>query len=176
MVSECGPVNEAVLPRVVQLLGKTNQFNVTTRRHNEAAVRNMMESAGWWTRFFKLRDRFGDHGLIGALIAKQVAEAPRTWEIDTWLMSCRVIGRRMEDFMLATLVEEAKESGVRRLRGVYIPTSKNVLVKDLYTTTGFRQDGQSGEGVTFVLELEQDPHPRCPFIVRARVEAGASIE
>lgn len=172
MVCECAPFVEVVLPRVVQLLGKTNQFNVTTRRHNEARVRRMMTSDGYWTQYFKLRDRFGDHGLIGLLVARDAGEEPRTWEIDTWLMSCRVIGRKVEDFMVATLVEDARRSGVRRVRGVYIPTAKNVLVKDLFTTMGFREQGPSGEGERrYVLDLEEDPLPQCSFIERFSAEA-----
>ncbi len=173
MVCECAPFDELVLPRVVQLLGKTNQFNVTTRRHNEAQVRRMMNSESWWTRYFKLRDRFGDHGLIGLLVARDAGEEPPSWEIDTWLMSCRVIGRKMEDFMVATLVEDARRAGVRIVRGVYIPTAKNVLVKDLFPTMGFREADCSGDGAqTFILDLERDPPPECGFIKRFSSPAG----
>jgi len=175
MVCECAPFDELVLPRVVQLLGKTNQFNVTTRRHNEAQVRRIMTSEGWWTQYFKLRDRFGDHGLIGLLVARDAGEEPRTWEIDTWLMSCRVIGRKMEDFMITTLIEEARRAGVRLLRGVYIPTDKNVLVKGLFTTMGFREVDCSSDGAqSFVLALERDPLPCCRFIERLAAEATAT--
>lgn len=120
MEAEIGPLNEAVLARVVQLIGKTNQFNLTTRRHSEQEVRRMMASSDCWTHYFKVRDRFGDNGLIGVMIAKKDAGDSDVWEIDTWLMSCRVIGRQLEKFMLATLVEAAKSRGVREIGRAHV--------------------------------------------------------
>jgi len=172
MTAETGPFTDQVLGRVVQLLGKTNQFNVTTRRHNEERVRQMMASDRWWTRYFKLRDRFGDHGLIGLMIAATADDDPTTWEIDTWLMSCRVIGRQMEDCMLDTLVEAARASGVTRLLGRYLPTPKNALVRDLYPRMGFREVGREGDGAArFELVLADVTAPRCRLIARGALRA-----
>jgi len=168
MTAETGPFTDQVLARVVQLLGKTNQFNVTTRRHNEQRVRQMMASDGWWTQYFKLRDRFGDHGLIGVMIATAVGSGPTTWQIDTWLMSCRVIGRQMEDCMLDTVVEAARAAGATRLVGRYVPTPKNALVRDLYQRMGFREVArEDGGGIRYELPLADVTAPRCTCIARA---------
>ncbi len=164
MEAEMGPVNEAVLARVVQLLGKTNQFNLTTRRHGESEVRQMMASPRWWTQYFKLRDRFGDNGLIGLMIAREADDAPATWEIDTWLMSCRVIGRKMEELMFATLAQAAQERGIRRVRGVYTATAKNAMVADLYPALGFTANGAVAGSQIFEFDLLAQPIPACDCI------------
>ncbi len=143
-----------MLARVVQLIGKTNQFNLTTRRHTEAEIRRMLASSACWTHYFKLKDRFGDNGLVGVMIAHHMPADRPTWEIDTWLMSCRVIGRQMEQFMLQVLVEEAQAAGIEILRGVYIPTAKNAMVADLYPRLGFVAIGQLGNGIAqYALDL-----------------------
>lgn len=170
MDAEMGAVNESVLARVVQLLGKTNQFNLTTRRHTESDVRAMMQSPQWWTQFFKLRDRFGDNGLIGLMLAHQPKNESDVWEIDTWLMSCRVIGRKMEELMFSTLMEAVREHGVRRVRGLYIPTAKNAMVADLYTRMGFHAvdrsecAGKEAAAKTFEFDLAEQPIPVCDCI------------
>ncbi len=170
MEAEMGPVNESVLARIVQLLGKTNQFNLTTRRHTEVDVRAMIESPQWWTQYFKLRDRFGDNGLIGLMLARQPQSEPDVWEIDTWLMSCRVIGRKMEELMLAALAEAAREQGIRRLHGVYRPTPKNAMVAGLYSRMGFRPFNRSKRGgtneteQTFEFDLTKQSIPVCDCI------------
>lgn len=165
MVAEIGPVGDPVLARVVQLIGKTNQFNLTSRRHSEAEVRQMIELDGSWTQYFKLNDRFGDNGLVGAMIARHIPADIPTWEIDTWLMSCRVIGRQMEQFMLQTLIDAAHKHGVRALRGVYAPTAKNAMVAQLYPRLGFTQIGQQPDGTTdYALDLTMQTIPGCEFI------------
>jgi FkbH-like protein len=164
MEAELGPVNESVLARIVQLLGKTNQFNLTTLRHGESKVREMIASPKWWTHYFKLRDRFGDNGLVGLIIAHETDAATATWEIDTWLMSCRVIGRKMEELMLSTLAHAAKERGIRRLRGVYIPTPKNGMVADLYPRLGFKANGDAAGAQIFEFDLETQQAPACDCI------------
>lgn len=166
MEAETGPFDEVVLARVIQLIGKTNQFNLTTRRHSEEQVRRMMASGECWTQYFKLRDRFGDNGLVGGMIAHQVSADPLTWEIDTWLMSCRVIGRGMEQFMLHMLVEAAQRRAVQLIRGVYIPTAKNAMVSDLYPRLGFvKSEGAPHQGA-YLLGLTAGPSLQCEFIRR----------
>ena len=165
MEAEIGPFTELVLARVVQLVGKTNQFNLTTRRHSGEQVRRMMESDEYWTQYFKLRDRFGDNGLVGVMIARRLPAESLTWEIDTWLMSCRVIGRQMEQFMLQILAEAALADGAQTIRGVYIPTAKNTLVSDLYPQLGFAKLGETPDSeVHYVLDLSVEDYTRCEFI------------
>lgn len=140
LVLTVGLVDEATLPRVAQLLGKTNQFNLTTRRHDEAAIRDMCAAgAGLWVR---VRDRFGDAGLVGVLLAVPDGE---TWRIDTFLMSCRVIGRKVETAMLALLERAAAARGVRRLTGEFIPTKKNQPAEKFLPEHGFTPYGERWE-------------------------------
>ena len=166
MTMEAGRCDETVLQRVIQLLGKTNQFNLTARRHSEQAVRQMMTSPDWWTQWFRLRDRFGDNGLIGLMFAHRTATDATTWEIDTWLMSCRVIGRRVEEAMLGVLIQTALAAGGRTVRGLYCPTAKNGMVADLYERLGFDRHHVEVDGaVVHVLDLSAR-RVEVPSVVR----------
>ncbi len=134
MTAEYGPLDEITLPRVAQLVSKTNQFNLTTRRYTIEQLKAMAESDDWWCRWFRLKDRFGDHGLVGVLLIERNGGE---WVVDTWLMSCRVLGRQMERFMCKIFLDTAESAGVRVVRGCYAPTPKNGLVKNLYAEMGF---------------------------------------
>jgi FkbH-like protein len=136
MTATIAPFDEINLPRIVQLIGKTNQFNLTTRRHTQAQVEAFMRDPNCIHFYLRLRDRFADHGLVGLIIALQ---RDSMVEIDTWLMSCRVIGRTVEKTMLARLCEQAALRGVTKIRGLYYATKKNQLVKDLYSQFGFER-------------------------------------
>jgi FkbH-like protein len=165
MESSHGTIQEIVLPRVVQLLGKTNQFNLTTRRHNEAAVRRLADESAGWTQYFRLKDIFDDNGLVGVLITVPSDREKLTWVIDTWLMSCRVIGRQMEQFMFNTLVQAAKARGIQTIRGTYLPTPKNGMVSNLLDNLGFSLMDPSGEGVkTYALQVSQASPQRADLI------------
>lgn len=120
--------------RVTQLLNKTNQFNLTTRRHTEATLKAFEENPAAFTLAVRLSDRWGDHGLIGVVIALPSGE---DWEIDTWLMSCRVLGRKVEERILAHVVQAARAHGIAGLIGIYRPTGRNALVAELYPRLGF---------------------------------------
>jgi FkbH-like protein len=145
------------LPRVVQLIQRSNQFNLATRRFGEAECRAFMQDEpGHVPVTVTLRDRFGDMGLIAVLVLRVDGEE---LVFDEYLMSCRVLQRGVEDFTLNRVVELARERGLRRLRGVYRPTPKNGLVRDLYPRLGFRPEGTAGDEVHYVLDLE-DHRPR----------------
>lgn len=137
MTLTAGIADESTLPRIVQLLGKTNQFNLTTRRHGPAEIQAMIDKGGF-VLWAKVRDKFGDAGLIGAAIA--LPHEGDAWIIDTFLMSCRVIGRGVETAMLALVEKLAHERGARRLIGEFIPTSKNQPAADLLPRHGFEND------------------------------------
>ena len=128
-ISDVKPDNR---DRVLQLLQKTNQFNLTSRRHNSSNVDELL-SGGARVGVFDYRDRFGPQGIIGVMILKADEKRPEV-EIDTWLMSCRVLNRGVEEIMLAWATETA---GGRSLVGSYLPTAKNGLVRDLYPRLGF---------------------------------------
>ncbi len=117
------PVSSANLARVTQLTNKTNQFNLTTRRYTEAQIRQLASRPEAWMGAFHLSDRMGSYGLIGLIFCTPGAN-PLHWEIDTWLMSCRTLGRQMERFMFDRMMEAAAARGVREILGVYRPTDK----------------------------------------------------
>jgi FkbH-like protein len=152
-----GVFSEQVIERVAQLLGKTNQFNLTTRRHNLEQVRKFMQANEGWTQYFQLTDAYGDNGIVGLIIAVPAANQERMWEIDTFLMSCRVIGRRAEDYMLRTLLLAAKSAGCTKIRGVYLPTPKNGLAAEVYPRFGFVPEASASLGQTYVWNLATQP-------------------
>jgi FkbH-like protein len=150
MVSEVKPFDDFSIPRVAQLTQRSNQFNLRTIRYTEADVDRMRKSDEFITLSFHLQDKFGDHGLIGLIILKKLGDAKAF--IDTWIMSCRVLKRGMEEFIVNQMAGHARQQGIRHLIGEYIPTSKNAMVKDLYPQMGF----QANNG-TWELELEDFP-------------------
>ena len=104
----------------------------------------------------RVRDCFGDNGLTGVLVAEPEGNA---LTIHTWLMSCRVLGRRLENAMLAALMSFARDRGFRALRGEYRETAKNEQVRTLYDRLGFRRIGESPGGVSYELSLDGAPNP-----------------
>jgi FkbH-like protein len=158
MEIEYGPVDAESSVRVTQLVNKTNQFNLTTRRYSQEEIQHRTASPSHWMRWYRLRDRFADHGLIAVLFADSAGEE---WKVDTWLMSCRVIGRGVEEFMLRDLAEAARTAGARRLRASYIPTAKNKLVEQLLPGMGFSPAQEPGD---FTLDLRRLPVQECRFL------------
>jgi FkbH-like protein len=125
-------------PRVAQLSQRSNQFNLRTIRYTEADIDRVSMSSDYFTFAFTLEDKFGDNGLICVIILKH--ENKSTLFIDTWFMSCRVLKRGMENFVLNTITGFAKEKGYTYLKGEYISNAKNEMVKDHYLNLGFKQD------------------------------------
>jgi FkbH-like protein len=121
---------------VAQLSQRSNQFNLRTVRYTDADIERLITDEQSFTFSFTLEDKFGDNGLICAIILQQ--ENSDVLFIDTWFMSCRVLKRGMENFVLNTLVDFAKENGFTRVRGEYLPTVKNEMVKDHYPSLGFK--------------------------------------
>ena len=157
MKAETRRVDATDLERVVQLLGKTNQFNLTTRRHGIDKVRGWMGDPRAVPLTIRLADRFGDHGLVAVVLGVPDEEGLR---IDTWLMSCRVIGRSLEQYTLARVAEAARAAGYARLLGEYLPTPKNPQVADLYDRLGFSlvEEGPDGSR-RYVAELDALAEP-----------------
>ena len=146
-----GPVEASNLNRVVQLINKTNQFNLTTRRYSEQELLTLLREPGVLCRQFRLVDRFGDNGIIAVVIGRTNAES--AVEIDTWLMSCRVLGRTVEQATLNVMALSAIEAGATALIGIYRPTPKNGLVENLYRTLGFEQLSHSDAETRTRLDL-----------------------
>lgn len=135
MVSLVAPFNTFNTPRVAQLSQRSNQFNLRTIRYTEQDIERLIETGNDFTFAFNLADKFGDHGLICMIILQK--ETSDTLFIDTWLMSCRVLKRCMENFVLNTITTFARENGFKGLRGEYLPTAKNEMVKYHYENLGF---------------------------------------
>jgi FkbH-like protein len=162
MKAEVTPIDDTNIERVVQLLGKTNQFNLTTRRHSHAAVTKMLADPRTLGLTVRLRDRFGDHGLIAVVIALPSQEEPGYWDIETWLMSCRVIGRTVEEFVLNEVCARlrSRNPAAKGVLGTYLPTAKNVLVKDLYPRLGFHAVSASDTAHRYRLDFTSEPPAR----------------
>ena len=135
MKADIKQVVPSTLARAAQLTQKTNQFNLTTKRYSEQQISAMAEDPCWSVHTIRVTDRFGDSGVVGLMISHAAAG---TWEIDTFLLSCRVIGRTLETAMLATLAEEARKSGAGKLVGWFRPTKKNAPAKDFFAEHGFQ--------------------------------------
>jgi FkbH-like protein len=137
------PFDEANLPRIVQLINKTNQFNVTTRRTTASEVMAWIQNPVWYTQFMRLQDRFGNSGITGVMIAVREGE---TLRIVSWLMSCRVLGRRIENVMLASLMRRARRAGAAAVIGEYLPTAANGQTADLFDRFGFERIEEREDG------------------------------
>lgn len=141
MSAEIAPFAPVYLDRIAQLINKTNQFNLTTRRHTLAEVESMASDPGYITLYGRLIDKFGDNGLISVIIGRREHSM---LHIDVWLMSCRVLKRDMELAMLDSLVEVCRQRGITEIYGYYIPTEKNAMVLDHYEKLGFQNLGAVG--------------------------------
>lgn len=144
------PIDEGGLSRALQLIGKTNQFNLTTRRHPRERVVGLMADPAALALTCRVWDRFGDHGVVSVILGAPCPGEPApTLRLDTWLMSCRVIARTVEHFVFEAVLREASRLGYQRLIGEYLPTQKNSQVADLYDRLGFEAldpGGPDGEG------------------------------
>jgi FkbH-like protein len=135
MIAEVKPFDSYTIPRVAQLSQRTNQFNVRTIRYTEDDIRRMVDSGRYVTLAGSLADKYGDYGLICAVMLKK--RTPSEVFIDSWFMSCRVFNRGMENFMMNAIAEAAGSLGCRTILGEYLPTTKNGIVKDLFADCGF---------------------------------------
>ncbi len=150
------------LARIVQLINKTNQFNLTTRRYTEAEVAALVGATDALGLQFRLTDRFGDNGMIAVVIGRHREAA---LEIETWLMSCRVLGRGVERATLSVLAGEASAVGLRSLVGTFRPTAKNGMVRDHYERLGFVRRSCEGEQTTWALDLQTFKPEEVPMAI-----------
>jgi FkbH-like protein len=138
MIADIRPIDNFTLPRAAQLTQRSNQFNLRTVRYTEEKIKGITEDNRKFTVTVSLKDKFGDYGLI-SLVLLQKTDAADLF-IDTWIMSCRVLKRNVEDFVLNEIVEIAKKNKCTKILGEYIPTAKNELVKDHYKKLGFSEE------------------------------------
>ena len=166
-------VEDATIPRAVQMLGKTNQFNVTTRRHTEADVRRMRAIRDNILLLLSLSDRFGDQGIVGLVIALGDS-ASRKLTLDSFLLSCRAIGRGAEESLWSSLLARASAMGYTELHAEYLRTSKNQQVENLFERLGMaRREGSTEEHRQYTLELPSH-HPQPAWIDSIAEGIGAS--
>ena len=147
MVARESAFDDFQTPRIAQLTQRSNQFNLRTVRLTEEDVKRIREDKAYITSYFTLKDKFGDHGLISLAYMKKVDG--QTLFIENWLMSCRVLKRGMEEYVINYLVSIAKELGYKVIVGEYIKTKKNAMVENIYEKLGFQNKG-NGKFEVFV--------------------------
>ena len=166
------PFDDAGRPRIAQLINKSNQFNLTTKRYSEADVAAFANDPACFTLQVRLADAFDDNGMISVVICRYVDET--TWTIDTWLMSCRVLGRRVENMVLREILRAARDRGVERVTGTYVPTAKNVMVKDHYEGLGFAKIADEPGGITTWAIASDADVPGAPMTIDRGATAAIS--
>ncbi len=154
MQATVGACDDSTLTRIAQLIGKTNQFNLTTRRRLPDEVRALAENPSARVLYLRLADIYGDLGLVCVGIVMAGPTLPAVWTIDSFLMSCRVMNRGVEDAFLAFVAQSAAAGGAKRLVGEFIPSAKNQIVRDFYTQRGFAGLPDRGDTKRFDLALE----------------------
>lgn len=152
MVGEARAFEPMRYARIAQLTQRSNQFNLRTIRYTEDEIQSIAENEQYLTLYFMLRDKFGDHGLVSVVILEKRQD--NTLFIDTWLMSCRVLKRGMEEFIVNHLIREAAKNGFAAVIGEYIPTPKNAMVKGIYPAMGFAKIAE-GKYCIEVLDYQQ---------------------
>lgn len=150
--------------RIAQLISKSNQFNLTTRRYGEQEVEALEHDADAVTMQMRLSDIFGDAGMISVVVGRKREDA---LDIEAWLMSCRVLGRRVQEAALAALVDRARDMGASRLTGDYLPTPRNGIVADHYDDLGFSRVSDLPDGGSrWELRLDGYSHPDLPMKIQ----------
>ncbi|MCM1100298.1 MAG: HAD-IIIC family phosphatase [Clostridium sp.] len=155
--------------RLTDLLNKTNQFNLTTKRHDMGQVQSMVEDAAKRVFLYGVRDCFGDYGTVAAVIADVSKEIP---VLEEFVMSCRVMGKNIEQGILSHVEDSLRREGFERVRGMYIPTARNRPVAQMYEQAGYhviqQETGGTAETDLKVYELALDERPRRSFVGEVR--------
>ena len=162
MKAEIAPYKNIYLSRISQLINKTNQFNLTTKRMSLQEVEKAMVEKNKISFYARLIDKFDDNGLVsliqGTILGSEV-------EIDLWLMSCRVFKRTLEHSLLYSFLQEAKNRNIKTVRGRYVPTKKNHIVSNLYKEMGFLFVGEKEGSQIFEIDLKKYSIPNNPNII-----------
>ena len=130
-------INPVIIPRVAQLTQKTNQFNMTTKRYTEEIISQLVKDNNYEVIAINVADKFGDNGLTGLAIVEK--KDKRIWRIDSFLLSCRIIGKKVEETLLAYIIKVAKSNKAHFLMGEFIPSKKNKLAEEFYQKCGFKK-------------------------------------
>jgi FkbH-like protein len=160
------PAGEGDMARVVQLLAKTNQFNLTTRRHDESTIRRQLQAGAWRVYTMRVADRFGDFGLAAVAI---VAPGPERWHVESFLMSCRVIGKSVESALLARIADDARAAGAVGLTAEFLDSGRNQVASTFLANHGFA----AGQDARWYRSLGT-PGPAWPSWVEDAAQTGAA--
>ena len=161
MKAEIAPFKDIYLTRISQLTNKTNQFNLTTKRMSLQEIEKSMQDKKKISLYARLIDKFGDNGLVSLI---QGTISGSKIEIDLWLMSCRVFKRTLEHSLLYKFLQEAKNRGIKTVKGKYVPTKKNHITSNLYEEMGFLLVEENKEAKIFEIDLEKYSIPNNPNI------------
>jgi FkbH-like protein len=151
--------------RIAQLTQKTNQFNLTTQRHTEESIQKLSKSHDFRVISIKVTDKFGDNGLTGLAIIN-IKDAIN-WQIETFLLSCRVIGRKVEEVLLSYVINEAKAHNAKFVFGYFVESKKNSLVSDFYSSNGFEKIDSKAHASTWRFDIKNDY--KCPSYIKYKV-------
>lgn len=151
MKAEIGKFIPVYFERITQLINKTNQFNLTTKRYTSSEIEQIADDKTYITLYGKLEDRFGENGLVSVIIGRM---DNHICSIDLWLMSCRVFKRNMEFAMFDKLVQICKEQKINRIYGYYYPTVKNAIVRDLYKNLNFQKISEEENCSVWAFEIK----------------------
>ncbi len=171
VVAEVLPAGHGDIPRIAQLTQRTNQFNLTTRRYSESAIASMLGNPAWLVLTLTVRDRFGDEGVVG--VSLTCVEGDRA-HVDSFLMSCRVLGRGLEQAFLAATLMYVSLAGATRVSSEYVPSPKNAQAKAFYASHGFREIGREAGAITYEL-LTTSSRPKVPHWIQLRSAANNSV-
>jgi FkbH-like protein len=158
------PFDKTGRSRIAQLVNKSNQYNLTTRRYTEAEIAEAEIDPRSFTLQVRLTDIFGDNGMISVVICRETDH--HTWEIDTWLMSCRVLGRGVQEMVLQELLKHASLNGIEKLIGIYKPTERNKMVENHYALLGFEPISED-QDTRWSLEVEGAKIKASPMLVKS---------
>lgn len=163
MRANVGTVDAFALPRMAQLINKSNQFHLTGTRYSEAEIAALADDPACDLLWFRLADRFGDNGLVSAVILRRVGNE---LQVDTWVMSCRVLGRSLEEFIVNTVFAAARARHCATVTGTYRASAKNQLVAGLYRKLGFDPAGTTAETTSWRRTVPDDEHALQTFVER----------
>lgn len=150
-----GQEEESQIPRIAQLTQKTNQFNLTTKRYSEEDIKNFFRSDNHSIKFIHVKDNFGDYGLTGVSIVEKFNDK-NFWKIDSFLLSCRILGKGIEFAFIERIIEEAKKAGIKKIYGEFMPTEKNDPAKNFLVECGFDLHHENSKKLEYILEIGKE--------------------
>lgn len=160
--------NSFTIPRIAQLTQRTNQFNLTTRRYTQSDIQNFTQDNNHLIYSLELIDKFGNNGIVGVIIIKRNY---KDWIIDTFLLSCRTIGRKVETAFLSFISKKAKSENINTLKGEYLPTKKNILVKDFYQEHNFVNKPENSSWWEFDITQNEI---KCPEFIKITTKEASN--